>query len=364
MSSPSDPDQPTTERTERKDDRLESITPREAVELHMETVTDELSEESAYARRSQLRQFRDWCSGDDGGPARVTDMTEFTGRDLLRYKHWRQEDVSAVTLRTSLSHLRVFLEFCVTIDAVPSSLPEKVDIPSLDDNENVRDTTLSADAAESIRSHLRQFAYASLDHALFVCCWESGARIGTLHALDVDDLDCEGERIHVRNRPDQGTRLKNGDAGQRVVTLPSATVEMLADYIDVNRHDVTDGIDRRPLFTSSQGRLSKTVIARRLYYCTTPCHVGAECPADRDPGECAHAGTYQSAIECPHNSRPHDIRRGAITHWLREDAPQKAVSDRMDVSEKTLDRHYDKRSEEEKAEQRREFLSDVFEGQN
>jgi len=39
--------------------------------------------------------------------------------------------------------------------------------------------------------------------------------------------------------------------------------------------------------------------------------------------------------------------------------PKKAVSDRMDVEEQALDRHYDQRSEETKAEQRRSYLDDV-----
>lgn len=341
-------------------DKLQPIEPSEAVELHLESASSELSEESLYARRSQLRQFLDWCDGDDDGPSRVSDMTELTGRDLLRYKYWRQEDVNVVTLRTSLYHLRAFLRFCTTIDAVPQSLPEKVDMPMLDRGEKARDTTLSVAAADEIRSHLHRYAYASLDHALFVCSWEIGARVGTLHALDVNDLDVENERIEIRNRPDADTRLKNGDGGERVVTLPSETVDLLREYINVNRRDTTDEYGRKPLFTSPYGRLSKDAISRRLYYWTTPCHVGSECPAGRTPDDCEHEGTYQTAISCPHNRRPHDIRRGAITHWLREDAPQKVVSDRMNVSEKTLDRHYDKRSAEEKAEQRREFATDVL----
>jgi hypothetical protein len=60
--------------------------------------------------------------------------------------------------------------------------------------------------------------------------------------------------------------------------------------------------------------------------------------------------------KCPFNASPHDIRRGSITHYLTEDVPEKVVSDRMNVSKDVLDKHYDKRSEEVKVEQRREYL--------
>ena len=53
------------------------------------------------------------------------------------------------------------------------------------------------------------------------------------------------------------------------------------------------------------------------------------------------------------------IRRGSITHHLTEDVPEKVVSDRMNVGQDVLDKHYDRRSEEVKVEQRRGYLEDV-----
>lgn len=55
---------------------------------------------------------------------------------------------------------------------------------------------------------------------------------------------------------------------------------------------------------------------------------------------------------------PHNIRRGAITEFLADDVPQRAVSDRADVSGQILDQHYDQRTEIGKAEQRREWFTD------
>lgn len=53
---------------------------------------------------------------------------------------------------------------------------------------------------------------------------------------------------------------------------------------------------------------------------------------------------------------PHAIRRGSITHSLNNDTPDKVVSDRANVSPEVIEQHYDRRSEREKMQQRREHL--------
>ncbi|WP_321168977.1 site-specific integrase [Halorubrum sp. CBA1125] len=239
------------------------------------------------------------------------------------------------------------------------SLPEKVTVPSLEPGENVRDTLMDPDEATAILSFLEQYHYASFDHVLMLLLWQTGARIAGIHGLDVDDVNPEEETIELRHRPEQGTRLKNGADGERIVAVPETTIAVVEDYIDVNRPAVTDGNGREPLFATTNGRMHKRHLSKHVYKWTCPCQYNQPCPADKDPMGCEYTGGYDSAVECPHNTRPHDIRRGAITYWLKRDVPDRAVSDRMNVSVQTLDRHYDARSKEERAEQRRQYLADV-----
>jgi hypothetical protein len=42
--------------------------------------------------------------------------------------------------------------------------------------------------------------------------------------------------------------------------------------------------------------------------------------------------------------------------WLNDETPKWAVSERMDVREKTLDKHYDARTKEERANVRRDYF--------
>jgi len=62
---------------------------------------------------------------------------------------------------------------------------------------------------------------------------------------------------------------------------------------------------------------------------------------------------------CPSSVSPHAIRRGSITYHLTEDVPEKMVGDRMNVSLDVLEKHYDRRTEEEKASQRRDYLGNI-----
>jgi hypothetical protein len=91
------------------------------------------------------------------------------------------------------------------------------------------------------------------------------------------------------------------------------------------------------------------------YGTTRPCTYG-ECPHDRDVDNCEAAQNQNKAFGCPSSVGPHAIRRGGIAHNLRRGVPEKAISDRADVSPGVLEKHYDRRTEREKMKQRREHL--------
>ncbi|WP_318567471.1 site-specific integrase [Salinigranum marinum] len=333
-------------------DGLTPTTPAEAVEWYLAEREPELSEKSQQNQRYRLEQFLEFCDEYD-----VEDMNAITGRDIHRYRVWASKRVKTVTLRGYLQTFRVFLEFCAAIDAVEPGMRERVQIPKVDPEDEARNEHLGADRAEPILEHLKRFGYASREHVVTAILWHTGIRLGTLRSFDVEDLDRDGRCLKVRHRPESGTPLKNKKRAERLIAVSSYYCSVIEDYIQHNREDVTDDHGRKPLITSSRGRLSEGSIRETIYRVTQPCEIG-ECPHDKDPKTCEYRDHSQRA-GCPSSRSPHGIRRGSITNHLRTGSAQEVVSDRANVSGDILDQHYDERTEREKMEIRREFIEGV-----
>lgn len=329
--------------------------PETALELYLETRREDLSINTLRAHRYRLQHFVCWCHFRD-----VENVESLDGKDLHEFRLWRRDDgdLNVVSLHTQLSTLRVFLKFCESIEIVDDGLYDKLVIPTLDDGEDQRDSILSADHAESALEYLSTYEYASFDHTLILLLWRTGVRVGGVRSLDVDDYDRSNARLGVRHRPQGGTTLKMGKDGERIVALKSATCLVLNDYIDQNRPDATDEHGREPLLAIRDGRPSKSTFRRHVHRCTQPCMWMNECPHDRTVDDCPSVG-YSEDVSCPSSVPPHDVRRGALTHWLSQDVPKPVVSDRMNVDEKVLEKHYDQRNETTRAEQRRKFLDET-----
>ncbi|WP_313691449.1 tyrosine-type recombinase/integrase [Halorarum halobium] len=334
---------------------LQSMNPEEAVEMYIETRKGDTADATVQKHRYRLQKFLEWC-----GEADVDDTTQLNGRNLHKFRLWRKEDgeLAKVSLRSQLSSIRTFIRFCENVDAVEQDLHKKIELPDVSPEESSRDTVLEPERAEKIQTFLQRFRYATREHALFELLWRTGVRIGTARSLDLEDFEEEEERLRIRHRAESGTPLKNAERAERYIAISTDLTAILSDWIAQNRPEVTDDHGREPLFASSRGRCSKSTLRRTVYRVSQPCYYGDSCPHDREPSDCAAEG-YAGGQKCPSSVDPHTIRRGAITHFLSEDVPEKVVSDRMNVSGKVLERHYDKRSEERKTEQRRQFLSNV-----
>lgn len=319
--------------------------------MYLSDKENEFARSTLYSHSSRLSHFVDWCEQNG-----IQYLNQLTPPDLHKFKMWRSEDVNKVTLKTQLDTVRVFLRWCESIDAVPADMADKLLSPTLDKGDNVRDVMLDSDRAETILTHLRKYEYASKNHIILMLFWKTGCRIGTLQGIDLSDYSSENMSIQTQHRPESNTPLKNKKDGERHIALSENVCEILDDYINDVRPSCEDEFGREPLICSADKRLHKTVIRQRIYSITRPCYSTGECPHDRDIDSCK-SNSYDEASKCPSSVSPHAIRRGSITHFLREDIPMPAVSDRCNVNADTLSKHYDRRDSEEKMEQRREFFN-------
>ena len=346
---------------------LDPISPVDAVEMFHDAMRDEHADSTRRSERHRLRAFIQFC--DEEG---IENLNELTGRDLYKYRIWRREGqgdgrepIKLVTLKGQLATVRRFLRFAGDIDAVDPELHQQLTLPTMKNGEDVSETTLDPERAIEILDYLERAQPASRDHIFLLLLWETGARTGAVRGLDFDDVDLDGSHprftgpaVQFVHRPDQDTPLKNQDQGTRWNRISEKTAAYIEDYIEFHRHDVTDEHGREPLITTEYGRPAGNTFRTTLYRVTRPCWRGEPCPHDRDIDEC-EATHLDHASKCPSSRSPHDVRSGRVTYYRREDVPRRIVKDRLNASEDILDRHYDRRSDREQAEQRSDFLPDL-----
>jgi len=335
---------------------LEPITPDDAVELYLADKQSEYAAATHRSHRSRLKHFIKWCEIQE-----ITNLNTLSGRDIQQYRLWRRADgdLAPASEKCQMSSLRVFIQFCESIDAVTPDLSTKVMSPSLSDSQAVRDEMVEADAAAAILDRLSTYEYASRRHVCFRLLWRTGIRRGSLVALDVTDYSATEQSLEVKHRPETGTPLKAQGHGERFIALSERTCEVLNAWLADRRPNVTDEAGRNPLLATRQGRIHPTTVQAYVYSATKPCFFTDECPHGREMEDCTAANDRTEAWECPSSLSPHTVRRGAITHWLSSDLPEAFASDRASVMSEVLNKHYDRRTEEEKMEQRRKYLDDI-----
>jgi integrase len=229
----------------------------------------------------------------------------------------------------------------------------------MSDEDDTKDVKLDAEVAEGILDYLSTYEFASERHVCPQLMWKALLRRGAVQALDIGDYDPQEMSLEVAHRPDTGTPLKNKKLGERFIALDDETCAVIDAWLDDQRPAVEDEYGRKPLLASSNGRVHATTVGNYIYSVTTPCTYTGECPHDRVIEECDAAAVRSEASTCPSSLSPHTVRRGAITHWLSSDVPEPIVSARANVSTEVLDKHYDRRTERKKMEQRRKYLDQV-----
>lgn len=321
-----------------------NISPRKARRDFLRAKRGSIKESSVRSYEYPTENFVSFLE-DEG----VESMQEVDGYLVEQWKLSRKsEGVKPITLHNNVKHVRVFIKWCESSELVPTGLYDKVQVPSVPDDEEASDEALSPERANRLLKYCERYEYASRRHAVLQLIWHTGCRIGAVVGLDIEDFDQLGDYIQFRNRRDTGTPLKNGDKGERNVSLNQQTRDVLVDYIEARRTAKTDEHGREPLFTNQNGRMTRQNAYKDFTALSRPCELRDECPHNRDIPDCDAASKKSKAWDCPSTTTLHAIRRGSITYHLNQGWPVDAVSERCDVSRRILEKHYDVRTEEDK----------------
>jgi integrase len=339
---------------------LDPITPDAALDYYLDARRYDLRETTLRTHRARLESFVRWLKEED-----INNMNDVDLQVIHSYRVYKREDNGSestcndVTMQGQVSTIRRFLDHLVDINAVREELPERIRLPNVK-GDGSSDDMLDQGRAQAILDYLREFQYASPEHVSLLLMWRTAARRGGVRALDLEDFDEEDRALCFRHRPEQGTPLKNGKAGERDVALSAHVAQVVEDYIhSPNRHSVTDEYGRSPLITTKYGRPAVGTYQNWAYRMTRPCVIGEPCPHDYDPATCEFA-THDRASGCPSSVSPHAIRTGSITALRDSGTPREVVSDRGDVSEKILEKHYDKASKRQRMRRRKEYVPEDF----
>jgi site-specific recombinase XerD len=339
----------------RMSDDLRPMPPETAKDIYLEQRRDEVSKQTLQSHEYRIDQFVEWCQE----VAEIDNMNDVSGMDLHNYRVYRREedDLKSVTLQGQLSTLRQFLRVCASVDAVDEELADKILLPNVSKSEESNDEMLEANRAQAALEYLNDYEYATREHVTLVLLWRTSMRRGELHALDLGDFDQEEPALEIRHRPESDTPLKNQEWSERDISINEEVADLLQDYIRNRRHRVRDDYNRRPLITTKYGRVTLGTIKEDMYKVTRPCEYGLECPHDRDPSDCEAMETHW-ASKCPSSRSPHAIRTGSVTAHLDAGTPKAILGDRVDMSEDTMDLHYDKASQRERMYRREDYIPD------
>lgn len=349
--------------------------PETCVQLFLRKRKRIVAEQTLYNNKGHLNVFTRWCENRG-----VTDLGDLDGHDFLEYQFYLEDEreLKPITVGNHFNTLRVFFKFLETYDYIPQEghVATQLESPEFGKGQEAKTTMLEPDAVKGIFDHLTKFEYARRRHILFAILWHTGARLGAVRGLDLDDYTPPSETaedepygtIEFYHRPETGTPLKNGDigtthpdGGEREVFIHPDYCEIIDDYIRINRPNVEDEYGRKPLLTTENGRASMTALRMQIYTLTRPCEYTGSCPVGEDPETCAYTD-YMESSKCPESVSPHPIRRSSITYHLKHEGwSYEDASEKFNVGIDILKRHYDqtKKKDRRRLRAKRYFTDDA-----
>lgn len=322
----------------------------EAVDRFIRKRQTDATDRTIRSYKSRLKPFVEYC--ETVGIDRVDELRAY---DIDEYDlQLRERDLAPTTIKGHLTTLRLFLEYVEEIGGVEEGLSDAVSPPSLDADTESSDERLAPEDAKAALSFFRgspKFFGVGM-HAFLEVAWHTGARMGSIRGLDLDDYDPDDGVLAFRHRESTGTPLKNKADGERLVGITDAVCEALDTYIARERSEKRDDHGRQPLFAGRQGRQSFATLRAWSYQATQPC-LWTECPHGRRRPTCEWT-ERSHASKCPSSRSPHRIRTGSITWQLNRGLDIETVATRVNAAPSTIRRYYDAATQEEEFEERRQ----------
>ncbi|MEA5387265.1 site-specific integrase [Haloarculaceae archaeon H-GB11] len=327
------------------------LKPREAWRRYVNHRRPEATDRSTKTYHYRIKQFVEWCEDEQ-----IEQVSELNGWLFDQYENKRRGDgLAPATLSGEMQDLKQFAEYLESIEAIDDDLAEKVNVPRPSREDQMSDAILEPDRGIELVHTLRNdpTEYGSRTHVFFEIVWMTGARLGGLRALDVRDFNPDEGYVSFRHRQSQDTPLKNKKQGERPVSIPQETVDVIQTYLtNGERWDKHDDHGRRPLLTTRQGRPGHNTVRAWAYQLTLPCKYW-ECPHEKDPDTCEWTGR-NTASKCPSSRSPHPMRSGSITWQLNRGLPPEVVAARVNADPKIIELHYDQATQLERMKRRRQ----------
>jgi site-specific recombinase XerD len=334
---------------------------REAVDRWLDRLRFDKADQTVAGYQGRLKHFVEWCEAEG-----YESLSELGGWQVDSYEtHRRANDLAPITLKNELITLRQFFEYAAARDLADPELPEAVDLPDVDPQDEISDIILEEDAAQPLLDAYRSGAPGQYQriHAFLELAWFTGARLGGLRGLDIGDVHPGAGYVEFHHRPETDTPLKNGRDGERAVGISDDVAEALQGYIGQERIETVDTHGRKPLFTTAQGRAVANTIRTTAYYATVPCRC-QHCPHGYEQPTCDFFAVNH-ASKCPSSRSPHQIRSGSITWQLNQGVPADVVAERVNASVEIIEAHYDMADSVTRFQKRREHhLSKLESDQN